>query len=393
MTRTSPPAKVSIITPVYHAVEYLGEALNSVLNQTYRPLELSVFVDGSDDDDGSLAVLNAYKHRLLEVGIEYILTVSGNCTPRGCGYACNQAIKHSTGSFLCFLDADDTMTHDRVEKQLEVCLDQSRWAHGASVGLRGGECASVGANTRARIASPRDIAHSTSVGVGVIVGCNVTRSPDNATPRYTKWINGLKTDELISQRFRECTLIKPTWFTSRTTFYNVGAFSEAGRGTPEDMIFLYKHMDLNGALAKVAEPLVMYRYHKHSQSHGVKWEDIFELRVRHMEKHLLDRLSSFSIWSAGREGKRFYKALKPTNQSKVVCFLDVKATLISGPGYRENKTDAFIPIYHYSILATKTEGARMRPVITCVKIDLHSGFESNLVEAELREGLDCFYFA
>ncbi|KNC83962.1 hypothetical protein SARC_03783 [Sphaeroforma arctica JP610] len=227
----------------------------------------------------------------------------------------------------------------------------------------------------------------------VIVGCNVTRGDENATPRYTQWINALEGRQLLTQRYRECTLIKPTWFMSRDTFESVGSFDESGPGTPEDMIFLYKHLDNFGALAKVCEPLVMYRYHAQAQSHSVKWQDIFDLRVKHIEHHLLNRLSSFSVWSAGREGKRFYRALDPRNQTKVACFLDVKDTLIKGPGFRPSKTAVFIPIRHYTQLLVCGTDVIPRPVITCVKLNLHSGFETNMADVKLTEGYDCIYFA
>lgn len=58
--------------------------------------------------------------------------------------------------------------------------------------------------------------------------------------------------ELIMQRFRECTLAKPTWLMTRGAYTNVpGGFDEGGRGTPEDLIFLYGHLEQGGALAKV----------------------------------------------------------------------------------------------------------------------------------------------
>jgi hypothetical protein len=44
-------------------------------------------------------------------------------------------------------------------------------------------------------------------------------------------------------------------------FYRVGGFDESGKGTPEDLIFFYRHLDLNGRVYRVDETLLTYRYH------------------------------------------------------------------------------------------------------------------------------------
>lgn len=41
----------------------------------------------------------------------------------------------------------------------------------------------------------------------------------------------------------------------------VGGFDETGKGTPEDLIFFYRHLDLNGGIHRVDEVLLVYRYH------------------------------------------------------------------------------------------------------------------------------------
>lgn len=41
----------------------------------------------------------------------------------------------------------------------------------------------------------------------------------------------------------------------------VGGFDETGKGTPEDLIFFFRHLDLNGRVHRVDEVLLVYRYH------------------------------------------------------------------------------------------------------------------------------------
>ena len=61
----------------------------------------------------------------------------------------------------------------------------------------------------------------------VIVGSNFERLPADATRHYTAWANGLGPAGLRAQRFRECTLIHPTWSLGRHVFEAVGGYPEA----------------------------------------------------------------------------------------------------------------------------------------------------------------------
>ncbi|KAJ1634751.1 hypothetical protein T492DRAFT_494426 [Pavlovales sp. CCMP2436] len=93
----------------------------------------------------------------------------------------------------------------------------------------------------------------------VLVGSGFTRDPIDATPRYTAWINGLTEQQLVQQRLRELTVIHPTWFCHRHTYERLGGLSEAGAGFPEDLDFFYRHLRNGGALARVPEPLLVWR--------------------------------------------------------------------------------------------------------------------------------------
>merc|ERR1712241_802296 len=119
------------------------------------------------------------------------------------------------------------------------------------------------------------------------------------------------------------TLAMPTWFCARELFDRVGPFSEAGPGTPEDLELFYAHLRAGGCLGKVHKPLVVYRFHENMQSHGVSAEAIWALRVVELETSLLASVPKFSIWSAGRDGKRLYRSLSVETRAKMIAFLDV----------------------------------------------------------------------
>ena len=90
--------KVSVIVPIYNSRETLPTCIDSLLRQTYSPLEIILVNDGSLDD--SLSVCRAY-----EQGYENIVVV--NKANGGVSSARNAGIDRSTGDFIMFVDSDD----------------------------------------------------------------------------------------------------------------------------------------------------------------------------------------------------------------------------------------------------------------------------------------------
>ncbi|WP_221033267.1 glycosyltransferase family 2 protein [Actomonas aquatica] len=99
---------VSICIPCHNAGPYIGEALDSVLAQTWPNLEIIVVNDGSTDE--SAAVLDRYTER----GIIVITEVLGSATR-----ARNRAAAAATGDFIKFFDADDLMSPDMIASQVK----------------------------------------------------------------------------------------------------------------------------------------------------------------------------------------------------------------------------------------------------------------------------------
>jgi len=99
-------SSVSVIIPVYNGERFLREAIQSVLDQTYRPSELIVVDDGSDDQSAQIAKSFGPLVELLSQ------------PNRGPGEARNAGIRKASGEFLAFLDADDIWLKDKLEKQM-----------------------------------------------------------------------------------------------------------------------------------------------------------------------------------------------------------------------------------------------------------------------------------
>lgn len=97
---------VSVVINVYNGVPYLGEAIESVLGQTYGNRELIVVDDGSDDGTAELAKGHGDALRYVH-------------QPRGgIGSARNHGVELTAGDFLAFLDADDRFVPDKLERQM-----------------------------------------------------------------------------------------------------------------------------------------------------------------------------------------------------------------------------------------------------------------------------------
>lgn len=100
--------KVSVIITVYNGVAYLGEAIESVLAQTYRPVELVIFDDGSTD--GSSDFARQYGSAVKVMRGERV----------GLGAGRNNAMGLAEGRYLAFLDADDRFLPKKLELQMEI---------------------------------------------------------------------------------------------------------------------------------------------------------------------------------------------------------------------------------------------------------------------------------
>uniref|UniRef100_A0A9L0RUT3 UDP-GlcNAc:betaGal beta-1,3-N-acetylglucosaminyltransferase like 1 n=1 Tax=Equus caballus TaxID=9796 RepID=A0A9L0RUT3_HORSE len=365
---------VSVILPVHNAEAWLDECLRSVLQQDFEgSMELSVFNDASKDK--SMTIIEKWKVKLEDSGILVVIGGHDSPSPRGVGYSKNQAIAQSSGSYLCFLDS--------------------------------------------------------------IIGCQVRREPPNSTERYTRWINQLASDQLLTQVFTSHgpTVVMPTWFCSREWFSHVGPFDEGGQGVPEDLLFFYSHLRKGGGVVRVDQSLLIYRYHPKAATHSVlerigdsvlppegmsfagrcgfstgilcpgradvhlhggchvhchNRTTIWTHRVRFLEERALPHWAAFTIWNAGRQGRRLYRSLTAESRRKVVAFCDVDENKIKKGFYSyedsEERPKPRVPILHFR--------AARPPFVICVKLDLTGGaFEDNLRSLHLQEGRDFLHFS
>lgn len=423
--------QVDVIIPVHNASETIEETVTSALHQTIpnellnnlkggstpqlhvretkTSFELQVNVccydDGSTDaswdilkklqaqygsksDNSSTAEeKNVDTEGENTIPSRLIIGNSPEGVARGAGYARNRASElsaasnqNSSGSsiqFLCLLDSDDVMHPTRVAEQ-----------------------------TSGMLALPEEERNRT------IMGCQVVRDPPGSTWHYTAWANGLTDERLVLERFREVTLLQPTWMMCRSRFDKLGGYIEAPKpelglsadinwipptdtkhpnilqlihptfDSPqtlrlaEDLRFFHAHIYSNGLLHlhrarnDPDKPLVTYRHRlNQSQSYQTSRKLLLHLRALAFENCILKENSGnstnndawrvhngkFVVWGAGRDGKDFVKALSEEARKRVFCFVDVDFKKIKQGYYDNRELSLRIPIVHFSLLAQDSE--------------------------------------
>jgi glycosyltransferase involved in cell wall biosynthesis len=207
VTVTEAPPLVSVVMPSYQKARFIGQAIESVLAQTYPAIELIV-VDSSTDDTPQ--VLERFGERIRVLRAE----------PRGISAARNAGIQAAKGKYIAFLDADDTWDPSKLEKQVALLERNS------SVGL---VCA--------------DVAFFDEQGV------RPGRAFAGARPRAGMVLPDVFTDSFLG------TL---TVVARRECFDDVGMFDETITAAEDHDMWL--RISRKWAVDFVDEPLAEYRY-------------------------------------------------------------------------------------------------------------------------------------
>lgn len=117
---------VSVVMPCYNAAKYLGEAMRSVLEQTYHNLELIVVDSGSADDSWEVIQSFAKDQRIRPLRLERSAVLNAAATR-------NRGLSAARGEYVKFVDADDIVHREMVQQQIQRlqgrndCVASSEW--------------------------------------------------------------------------------------------------------------------------------------------------------------------------------------------------------------------------------------------------------------------------
>lgn len=208
-------ARVSVIIPCYNYSHLVGRAIESVLNQTYRDLEIIVVDDGSTDE--CREVVEKYRQ------VRYIYQVN-----QGPNAARNKGIMVASSSeFIAFLDADDEWLPHKLEKQIKVM------------------------DTRPLVGLVYSKIYTIEECSGAIIG----------TSRHHFFHEGHVMEKLFMHQF----VPSPTPLIRRNVFERVGCFDPKAIGSDDWEMWL--RISAHFEFAYVSEPLAKYTVHKSWGSH------------------------------------------------------------------------------------------------------------------------------
>jgi glycosyltransferase involved in cell wall biosynthesis len=111
LTTTKPPT-VSVIVPCYNAEKFIGETLESIFQQTWPSIEVVVVDDGSTDRTANIV------HSFAQPNLTLVKQEN-----RGQTTSLNVGLLHACGDFVQYLDADDLLDTEKIERQITRLID------------------------------------------------------------------------------------------------------------------------------------------------------------------------------------------------------------------------------------------------------------------------------
>lgn len=108
--------KVSVVIPIYNTAKYLHDTLDSICNQTLQDIEIIIINDGSTDN--SEEIINLYSQK--DSRIEYYYQPN-----QGPSVARNNGMKYAKGEYIYFMDSDDVLDLNALNKCYHECKDNS----------------------------------------------------------------------------------------------------------------------------------------------------------------------------------------------------------------------------------------------------------------------------
>lgn len=208
---------VSVIITAYNAGKYVREAVESILNQTYKNLEIIIVNDGSTDN--TLKTLISLKKEDKRIKLT---SYKKNCGP---SFASNIAISQTKGKYLARMDADDIAFADRIEKQLSFLLKNPK------VIAVGGQCILIDENGQA----------------------------------FGEKKFSTKHNEIYKSLFRINPIQHPTCMINRQLLPGKTIFYDNGSYLAHDLELIFK-LAQYGKLANLKEPVLYYRQRQTSLS-------------------------------------------------------------------------------------------------------------------------------
>lgn len=263
---------VSIIIPVYNGADYMKEAIDSALAQTYQNIEIIVVNDGSKDNTEEIALSYGDK-------IKYFSKENG-----GVATALNLAIENAKGEYISWLSHDDTYYTNKIERQIE-------------------ELQKLPSKNVLLCSNYEQLRMENKTKIQVYMENDV----DYVQPN--KLFPSLKT--LMMSILQGCTLLIP-----KVLFEEVGLFN-VDLKTTQDYELWYKFIKKGFYFHHIKEPLVVQRLHKNQDTNtkfNLHMQEVKQLNEFAVELFKSD-IKTFSIdeqnfFVSNLESKSYFELAK-----------------------------------------------------------------------------------
>lgn len=200
--------KISIIVPIYNSSNYLNKCVDSLIDQTYRDIEIILVNDGSTDD--SLEICNYYKSNDNRIVII-------NKKNGGLSDARNVGLDISSGNYVLFVDSDDYIELNTCEKFVDVIKDNK-------VDILSGNARRIDGNNIMLIN------HSLAITDKLVTGNEFLKNElQNNSMNMAAWLNIYNTNFLKSNKL----------------YYKKGIFHEDELFTPQAFLKAQNVMSIN----------------------------------------------------------------------------------------------------------------------------------------------------
>lgn len=208
---------VSVVIPTYNRAKTIHRAIESVLNQTYKEIEVIVVDDCSKDNTAD--VVKKEFGRDLRVIFHKLEKNLGACVAR------NRGVQLSKGKYVAFLDSDDAFLPEKISKQI-ACIEKSNVSLCATdytlINENGRVLVKTHPGTKEEVYSK--LLYCNFITTGTLMGyreCFIEEPFDESLPRYQDWDLVLRLSKKYSFYFlQESTLLQYSQQISITTSTN-----------------------------------------------------------------------------------------------------------------------------------------------------------------------------
>ena len=253
--------KVSIIIPVYNGSNYLSEAINCALEQSYKNLEIIVVNDGSTDDGLTERIALSYGER-----IRYYKKENG-----GVSSALNYGIKQMTGDYFSWLSHDDLYSKNKVEDAVSLLMKYQQLGK-KCIAFTGGKFIDSSGN-------------------------DIKKFKLYFVPE--KLYSGLNVVNIMTKKgtLNGCCMLIP-----KMAFEEIAFFDESLRYS-QDSLMWYQLFLSNYSLVSDDHVNVMYRLHRKQTSQNGR-------RLYEHDAYIIAEILSKKLVEADASGELFYNYLK-----------------------------------------------------------------------------------